>query len=63
MNTTSTQTLDLGNNETIRRGLVRLAGGGFLALTYGQSKTYKSEAAAIKWLARRNVNPDGTRIP
>jgi hypothetical protein len=56
---TTTRT-DLGNNERISRGIVRTSGG-YLALTFAASKEFKTEAGAIKWLARRGINADGTR--
>lgn len=46
--------IDLGNNEQISRGLIEVDGG-FLALTFTQSKNFKSRAAAVKWLAKRGV--------
>jgi hypothetical protein len=48
------QALDLGNNEQISRGLVETADG-FLALTFTQSKLFKTRAGAVKWLAARGV--------
>jgi hypothetical protein len=48
------QVLDLGNNEKITRGIVETADG-FLALTFTQSKTFKTRAGAVKWLAARGV--------
>lgn len=54
-------TQDQGNNETISRGLLE-TNGRFLALTLSQSKWFVRRSAAVKWLAKRNVNPDGSRI-
>ena len=48
------QTLNQGNNEQISRGLVETPAG-FLALTFSQSKTFKTRPAAIRWLAKRGV--------
>ncbi len=48
------KTTDLGNNEHISRGLLEVEGG-FLALTFTQSKNFKSRSAAVKWLAKRGV--------
>jgi glutamine cyclotransferase len=63
MNTTQTLTTrDLGNNESISTGYVKNANGTFTALTYAQSKTFKTERGAIAWLARRSYNADGTRM-
>ena len=51
----SAETLDLGNNEEKSRGLFPLPDGTFLALTYSQSKTFKTRAGAVRWLAKRGV--------
>jgi hypothetical protein len=57
----STTKLDLGNNETISQGIVRNSDGTFLALTFTQSKEFKTRKGAERWLARRGLNPDGSR--
>jgi hypothetical protein len=58
----STTQLDQGNNETISRGVVRNSDGTFTALTYSESKDdFKTAKGAERWLARRGLNPDGTR--
>lgn len=57
----STTTLDQGNNESINRGITRNSDGTFTALTYSASKEFKTQAGAERWLARRGLNPDGTR--
>ena len=51
----TTETLDLGNNEEKSRGLFPLPDGSFLALTFSQSKTFKTRAGAVRWLAKRGV--------
>lgn len=48
------QTLNRGNNEQVSRGLVETADG-FMALTFTQSKTFKTRPAAVRWLAKRGV--------
>lgn len=48
------EAMALGNNEQISRGVVEI-NGQFLALTFTQSKTFKTRAGAIKWLAARGV--------
>ncbi|WP_193090523.1 DUF1391 family protein [Advenella sp. FME57] len=48
------QTINQGNNELISRGLVQNENG-YLALTFSQSKQFKSRSAAVKWLAKRGV--------
>lgn len=52
---TANGALDLGNSETVSRGLYPQADGTFLALTYTASKTFKTRVGAAKWLARRGV--------
>jgi len=52
---------DMGNNESIARGLKETSQG-YLALTYSQSKWFVRRSAAVKWLAKRNINPDGSLI-
>ena len=53
MTTTTLETIDLGNNESMSRGIVANADGTFLALTFTQSKTFKTRAGAERWLARK----------
>lgn len=48
------QTVDLGNNEQVTRGLVQVADG-FFALTFTNSKQFTTRAAAVRWLAKRGV--------
>jgi hypothetical protein len=48
------QTLNQDNNEQIGRGLAVIEGG-FIAMTFTQSKTFKSRVAAVRWLAKRGV--------
>jgi len=45
------KTLNLGNNEQISKGIFANHDGTFTAMTYSQSKTFKTEKAARKWLA------------
>ena len=45
-------TLDLGNNESLTRGIFANSDGTYTALTYTQSKTFKTFAGAQKWFAR-----------
>jgi hypothetical protein len=49
------ETLDLGNNESLSRGVFPQNDGTFLALTYSASKTFKTEAGARRWLDRRDA--------
>jgi len=46
--------LDLGNNETISKGISKNSDGTFTALTFNQSKTCKTLKGAEKWLAKRS---------
>ena len=50
---TITKTLDLGNNEQISRGVTPNSDGTFTALTFTQSKTFKTRHGAERWLARK----------
>lgn len=52
-NPTATVTIDLGNNESMSRGIFPQADGTFLAMTFTQSKTFKTRAGAERWLARK----------
>lgn len=45
-----TTTLDLGNNETVSRGIFPQADGTFLAMTFTRSKTFKTLAGATRWM-------------
>jgi hypothetical protein len=54
------QTQDQGNNETISRGIAELHGR-FTALTFSESKTFKTRKGAERWLAKRGINADGSR--
>jgi hypothetical protein len=57
----ATTDLDLGNNETISRGISCNSDGTFLAITFSQSRTFKTRRGAERWLARRGLRPDGSR--
>jgi hypothetical protein len=54
-------TQDQGNNEMIIRGIFELHGK-FIALTFSESKTFKSRKGAEAWLSRRGYNADGSRV-
>lgn len=53
-------TQDQGNNETISRGIAEMQGQ-FLALTFAESRWFKTRKGAEAWLAKRGINPDGSR--
>jgi hypothetical protein len=49
-----TKTLDTGNNESLARGVFKNSDGTFTAMTFSQSKTFKTQAGAVRWLQKRN---------
>jgi hypothetical protein len=55
MNTTETRTIDLGNGESLTRGVFRNPDGTFLALGFTASKVFKTEKGALAWLAKRGA--------
>lgn len=48
----TTKTIDLGNGESMSRGVFETPDG-WLALTFTQSKMFKTKAGAERWLARK----------
>lgn len=48
------KTINTGNNETLSRGVFANNDGTFTAMTFSQSKTFKTKAGANKWYAKRN---------
>jgi len=50
------KSINLGNNETVSRGVVAERDGTFTAMTFTQSKNFKTEAGANRWLARMTGN-------
>lgn len=50
--TTTNKIYDFGNNETASRGVFRQEDGTWLAMTFTQSKTFKTEKGARAWFAR-----------
>ncbi len=55
-------TQDMGNNESLTRGLFPQANGEFLAMTFSESKTFKSRVGAVCWLAVRGLDEAGRKI-
>ena len=53
---------DMGNNESLTRGLFPESDGEFLAMTFTESKRFKTKEGAIKWLEARGLSPDGQRF-
>lgn len=50
----ATKTLDLGNNETLSRGVFQDSDGSWTALSFSASKGgFKTKSGAEAWLARR----------
>ena len=52
-NRMTNETLDLGNNESLTRGVFENTDGTFTALTFSQSKEFKTRKGAEKWFAGR----------
>ena len=51
-------TQDQGNNETVSRGVFELHGR-CTALTFSESKTFKTRKGAVAWLRRRGYDKNG----
>ena len=51
--------LDMGNNESLSRGLFPQSNGEFSALTFTESKTFKTRVGALGWLAARGLDAAG----
>jgi hypothetical protein len=47
------ETHDLGNNESVKTGVYPNADGTYTGLTFTKSKTFKTEAGAVKWFNRQ----------
>lgn len=56
------KTIDCGNNESYVRGAVQQADGSWFALTSTDSKEFKTQEGARKWLARRGLGMNGERL-
>jgi hypothetical protein len=56
------KTINMGNNESVSRGMYKNDDRTFTALTYTQSKTFKTAKSAEKWLNDKGFNKDGKRI-
>jgi hypothetical protein len=50
---TTTTSINLGNNESLSRSIVRNSDGSFIAVTFSASRTFKTYKGAVKWLAAR----------
>ena len=49
------KTLDLGNNEQLVKGVFKNTDGTYTALTFTQSKTFKTERGASVWFYKRTI--------
>lgn len=50
------ENLDLGNNESVSRGVFPDTDGTFTAMTFSKSKSgFKTKAGAERWLARNTA--------
>ena len=59
--TVKNRTIDTGNNESLSRGVYEQVDGTFLALTFTESKTFKTRAGAERWFARHTRSTGGKR--
>lgn len=55
-------TQDMGNNESLSRGLFPQSGGEFVAMTFTESKPFKTRVGAVRWLASRGIDETGRSI-
>ncbi|MCP5076435.1 MAG: DUF1391 domain-containing protein [Psychromonas sp.] len=51
--THTTTNIDLGNHEQISRGITKNNDGTYTAMTFTQSKEFKTLKGAQKWMARK----------
>ena len=51
-----TETIDLGNNESAKSGVIPQRDGTFLALTFTRSRYFKTIKGAERWHARNTGN-------
>ena len=56
------KTQDMGNNESLTRGLFPQNDGTYIAMTYSESKPFRTEKGALVWLAARGIDAMGERI-
>jgi len=47
------KTIQTGNGESLSKGVFANNGGTFTAMTFSQSKDFKTRKGAEKWLAKR----------
>jgi hypothetical protein len=51
--TMTTIKIETGNNESVVRGISKNSDGTFTAVTFSQSKTFKTLKGAQKWMAAK----------
>ncbi len=51
------ETLAMGNNEVMSRGVFRQSDGTFLAMTFTRSKSFKTRLGAERWFTRQTGEP------
>jgi len=49
------KTISTGNNETLSKGISKNRDGTFTAMTFSQSKTFKTLSGANKWMAKKTA--------
>lgn len=54
--------VDRSQGSGMARGMEQQPDGQWLALTFTESKYFKTQSGAEKWLKKRGTNPDGSRI-
>lgn len=54
-------TTDFGNNETMGRGIIEV-GGKYVAMTFTQTRVFKTLNGAIRFLKRYGLDSNGNRI-
>ena len=54
-------THNMSNNETVATGMSLETDGTYTVLTRTESKNLKTKAGAVRWLAKRGYNENGTR--
>ena len=55
MQTSTTIKIENGNNEVLSRGISKNSDGTYTALTFSQSKTFKTMKGAQNWLAAKSA--------
>jgi hypothetical protein len=55
------QMIDLGNNESATVGIIP-SSAGHLAMTFTESKSFRTWRGAIAWLARRGYTATGKKV-